>query len=55
MVFQRYVRFPHLDVFENVAFGLKVKGTPRLESASGSSTCCISFSSTASQTVPSTN
>lgn len=31
MVFQRYALFPHLDVFENVAFGLKVKGTPKAE------------------------
>ena len=31
MVFQRYALFPHLDVFENVAFGLKVKGVPKGE------------------------
>ncbi|RWD31033.1 ABC transporter ATP-binding protein [Mesorhizobium sp.] len=31
MVFQRYALFPHLDVFENVAFGLKVKGLPKSE------------------------
>ena len=31
MVFQRYALFPHLDVFENVAFGLKVKGMGRDE------------------------
>ncbi len=31
MVFQRYALFPHLDVFENVAFGLRVKGLPKDE------------------------
>jgi iron(III) transport system ATP-binding protein len=33
MVFQNYALFPHLDVFENVAFGLKGRGTSRAEIA----------------------
>lgn len=31
MIFQRYALFPHLSVFENVAFGLKIKQKPRAE------------------------
>jgi ABC-type Fe3+/spermidine/putrescine transport system ATPase subunit len=33
MVFQRSTVFPHLDVFENVAFGLRIAGVPRGEVA----------------------
>ena len=31
MVFQSYALFPHLSVFENVAFGLRVRRLPRTE------------------------
>jgi ABC-type Fe3+/spermidine/putrescine transport system ATPase subunit len=33
MVFQNYALFPHLNVFENVAFGLKARGAARAEVA----------------------
>ena len=32
-VFQKYALFPHLNVFENVAFGLKLKKVPETEIA----------------------
>ncbi len=31
MVFQRYALFPHLDVFDNIAFGLRLKKMPETE------------------------
>jgi iron(III) transport system ATP-binding protein len=31
MVFQNYALFPHLNVFENVAFGLRARHKPKLE------------------------
>ncbi len=33
MVFQSYAVFPHMSVFDNVAYGLKVVGTPKSEIA----------------------
>src|SRR3954463_4191764 len=31
MVFQSYALYPHLSVYENIAFGLRVKGVPKDE------------------------
>ncbi len=35
LVFQSYALFPHLNAFENVAFGLRLKKLPKSEIASG--------------------
>jgi ABC-type sugar transport system ATPase subunit len=31
MVFQNYALYPHMSVYENIAFGLKMRGTPKAE------------------------
>src|SRR5690349_11491918 len=31
MVFQNYALYPHMTVFENMAFGLKLRGYPKQE------------------------
>jgi len=31
MVFQNYALYPHMTVFDNIAFGLKLRGTPKAE------------------------
>ncbi|MBI2952990.1 MAG: sn-glycerol-3-phosphate ABC transporter ATP-binding protein UgpC [Chloroflexi bacterium] len=31
MVFQNYALYPHMSVYDNLAFGLKLRGTPRME------------------------
>src|SRR5579864_4311303 len=31
MVFQNYALYPHMSVFDNMAFSLKLRGTPRTE------------------------
>jgi multiple sugar transport system ATP-binding protein len=31
MVFQSYALYPHLSVYDNIAFGLKIKGLPKAE------------------------
>ena len=33
MVFQNYALYPHMSVFDNMAYGLKIAGTPKAEIA----------------------
>ncbi len=33
MVFQNYALYPHMSVFENMAYGLKIRGVPKVEIA----------------------
>jgi multiple sugar transport system ATP-binding protein len=35
MVFQNYALYPHMTVYKNMAFGLKMRKVPRKEIASG--------------------
>ena len=45
-VFQNYALFPHLDVFENVAFGLRERKARR-DTIRSSTRCCCSTSPSA--------
>ena len=38
-VFQRYALFPHLNVYENIAFGLRVKKLPEKEIVKSARAC----------------
>jgi len=33
MVFQNYALYPHMSVYDNMAFGLKLRGIPKPEIA----------------------
>ena len=44
MVFQRYALFPHLSVFDNVAFGLRVRNLAKAKLQIEWNVCLISFS-----------
>lgn len=38
-VFQKYALFPHLNVYDNIAFGLKLKKLPKKQIAEKSGKC----------------
>jgi len=45
MVFQNYALYPHMSVFENMAFGLQQRRMPKRESSTGSARSRSSSSS----------
>ena len=40
-IFQKYALFPHLNVYENIAFGMRLKGKKEDEIQRPSPKCCI--------------
>ena len=38
-VFQKYALFPHMNIFDNIAFGLKLKKLPKEEIETKSKRC----------------
>ena len=45
MVFQQYALFPHMSIYDNVAFGLKVKRVPRARAPRARRSRCCAWSS----------
>src|SRR6266700_1203382 len=44
MVFQSYALYPHMSVYDNMAFGLKMRGTPRAAPSCATPRCSCSTS-----------
>ena len=43
MVFQNYALYPHMSVYDNIAYSLKIKGVPKKE-IGGESCACGAYS-----------
>ena len=55
MVFQSYALFPHMSVFDNIAFGMKIRGSQRAKSgprSATSPTACASMRSSTGDPKP---